>query len=236
MLIKTIFLGFLGLISLFPFSTFAFGEKSLFIGNIIFPSVLEMVPSIRVYYAGRKIVCETDDCGKKVTFSIPEHKQRTVFFMLITPDIEFCSHENTVPFLKLKKNMPYKFFVMELIQVEAPKKKRKPWSNPFEKNMEYTWAIRQLELQLPDGRIPDETIIIRYNPDYICSLEGGNNIEFPKLVIKPDILKIVGSEEKLHEFSNKWFLASLNTDTIHESPSPEIRMNPHSKTVLAMTA
>ncbi len=102
----------------------AFGEKSLFVGNIVFPSTLEMVPSIRVYYAGRKIVCETDDYGKKVTFSIPEQKQRTFFFMLITSDIEFCSHENTVPFLKLKKNAPYKFFVMELIQVEAPKKEK----------------------------------------------------------------------------------------------------------------
>jgi hypothetical protein len=235
MLIKIIFLSFLGLISFLPLSLHGFGEKSLFIGNIVFPSTLEMVPSIRVYYAGRKIVCETDDCGKKVTFSIPEHKQRTFFFMLITSDIEFCSHENTVPFLKLKKNCSYKFFVMEMIQVEVPKKKKKPWANPFEKNIEYAWAIRQLELQLPDNRIPDETIIVCYNPDYIYSLEGGNNIEFPKIVIKPDILKIVGSEAKLHELSNKWFLAALNTDTIHDTPSAEILMNPHSKTRLAMT-
>lgn len=236
MLIKTIFFGFLGLTSLTHSSMHAFGEKSLFVGNIVFPSTLEMVPSIRVYYAGRKIVCETDDYGKKVTFSIPEQKQRTFFFMLITSDIEFCSHENTVPFLKLKKNAPYKFFVMELIQVEAPKKKKRPWANPFEKNMEYTWAIRQLELQLPDGRIPDETIIIRYHPDYVYALEGGNNIEFPKIIIKPDILKLVGSEAKLHELSNKWFLAALNTDTIHDTAPAQIRTNPHSKTVLAMTA
>jgi hypothetical protein len=154
--------------------------------------------------------------------------------MLITPDIEFCSHENTVPFLKLKKNAPYKFFVMELIQVEAPKKKKKPWANPFEKNMEYMWAIRQLDLKLPDDRIPDETIIVRYNPEYIYALEGGNNIEFPKIIVKSDILKIVGSEAKLHELSNKWFLAALNTDTIHDTPPAEIRIAPQSKTVLAM--
>ncbi len=92
--------------------------------------------------------------------------------------------------------------------------------------MEYTWAIRQLELQLPDGRIPDETIIIRYHPDYVYALEGGNNIEFPKIIIKPDILKLVGSEAKLHELSNKWFLAALNTDTIHDTAPAQIRIEP----------
>lgn len=137
MLIKTIIFSFLGLIGLANLPMHAFGEKSLFFGSIFFPSTLEMVPSIRVYYAGRKIVCETDDCGKKITFSIPEHKQRTFFFMLITPEIEFCSHENTVPFLKLKKSAPYKFFVMELIQVEAPKKKR----NLGQIRLKKTWNI-----------------------------------------------------------------------------------------------
>ena len=89
---------------------------------------------------------------------------------------------------------------------------------------------------MPDGRIPDETIIIRYNPDYVQALEGGNNIEFPKIIIKPDILKLVGSEAKLHELSNSWFLAALNTDTIHETAPVRIRVTPQSKTVLAMTA
>ncbi len=232
---SAVIVSFLGLISLLSPSIQAFGQKGLFIGNILFPSTLEMVPNIRIYYAGRKIVCETDDCGKKLTFTIPEQKQRTFFFMLVTPDVEFCSHENTVPFLKLKKNAPYKFFVMELIQVEAPKKRKKPWANPLEKNMEYTWTIKQIELQLPDGRIPDETIIVRYHPDYIYALEGGNNIEFPKIIIKPDIIKLVGSEKKLHEHSNRWFLAALNTDTIHDTVPSEVRMNPHAKTVLAMT-
>ena len=236
MLIKTIILSFLGLISFAHQPLDAFGEKSLFIGNIVFPSTLEMIPNIRVYYAGRKIVCETDDYGKKVTFSIPENKQRTFFFMLITPETEFCSHENTVPFLMLKKNAPYKFYVMELVQIEAPKKKNRPWANPFEKNMEYTWVIKQLDLQLPDGRIPDETIIVRFNPDYVQALEGGNNIEFPKIIIRPDIIKLVGSETKLHELSNRWFLAALNTDTIHDTAPAEVRMHPHSKTILAMAA
>lgn len=235
MLIKALSFGFFGLTLLTSINTHAFGEKSLFIGNIICPSTLEMVPSIRVYYAGRKIVCESDDYGKKITFSIPEQKQRTFFFMLITPEIEFCSHENTVPFLKLKKNAPYKFYAMELIPIQGQKKKKGANANPLEKNIEYTWALRQIDLQLPDGRIPDETIIVRYHPDFIQSISGGNAIELPKIIIRPDILKLVGSEKNLHELSNRWFLAALNTDTIHDTSTCEVRMNPHAKTVLAMT-
>lgn len=236
MVIKTDFFRFLGLISLFlPVFLYATGEKSLFIGTIAFPSAVEIVPNIRVYYAGHKIKSETDECGKKITFTISEQKQRTFFFLLITPDIEFCSHENTVPCLKLKKNIPYKFYVMELVAIEAPKKRKRPGANLMEKNVEFVWIIRQIELNLPDDRIPDETLIVRYHPDYIQSLEGGNHIQFPKIIIRSDILKVTGSEARLHEISNRWFLAALNTDTIHDTVSSEIRINPQSKTVLAMT-
>lgn len=216
----------------------AYGEKGLFIGNIQFPNSLEMVPNVRVYYAGRKIASETDDFGKKIIFSIPELKQRNFFYMLITPDIEFCSHENTVPFLQLKKGSKHKFFAMQLIPYEVPQKKHKKLGNgTFQKSeIAYTWYIKELNLTLADGRIPDDTIIVCYNPEFVQSLEGGNAIEFPKIMIKPDLLKMVGSEAKLHQISNKWFLAALNTDTIHETLQPEFKINPQAKTVIAMTA
>lgn len=205
--------------------------KSLFIGSIQFPSIVEVVPSIRVYYSGRKIMCETDELGKKITFSIPEYKQRTFFYLLIAPSIEFGSHENTVPFLKLQKNCPYKFYGMELVKVETQDKKKKK-SSPFE----YAWIVRELNLCLPDDRIPDDTIIVRYHPDYVQSIEGGNMIEFPKITIRPDILKLTGSEAKLHDISNRWFLAALHTDTIHDPLQSEFFINPTTKTVLAMTS
>jgi hypothetical protein len=233
MVIKTILFGFLGLIAgISSWPAHAFGEKSLFIGNIVFPGTLEMVPSIRIYYAGRKISCENDDYSKKVTFSIPEYKQRTFFFLLITPHIEFASHENTVPFLKLKKGSPYKFFAMELVAQETPKKRKGLGGSETQRT--YSWVIKPIDLSGVDGRIPDETIIVRYNPDFVTALEGGSMIEFPKIIINPDIIKFVGSEAKLHEYSNRWFLASLNTDTIHDTAHSEIRMAPQSKTVLAM--
>ena len=186
MVIRTIFFCCIGLILGRQAPLHAFGEKSFFIGNIVFPSSVEMVPSIRVYYAGRKIVCENDDFGKKVTFSIPEYKQRTFFFLLITPDIAFSSHENTVPFLKLNKKAPYKFFAMELVAQEMPKKRKRSGAN--EKQLNYAWVIKQIDLSVVDGRIPDETIIVRYNPEFVSALEGGSMIEFPKIIINPEMI------------------------------------------------
>lgn len=230
MIKKTIFFLILGLLTMHDAHAYGYG-KSLFVGSIQFPSILEMVPSIRVYYSGRKISCETDELGKKITFSIPEYKQRTFFCLLVAPSIEFGSHENTVPFLKLQKNCPYKFYGMELVKVETQDKKKKKTS-PFE----YTWIVRELNLSLPDDRIPDDTIIVRYHPDYIQSIEGGNMVEFPKIIIRPDILKLTGSEAKLHDISNRWFLAALHTDTIHDPIQSEFLVTPTTKTVLAMTS
>lgn len=236
MVTKLTIFSFLGLILLAP-QLLAYGEKSLFIGSIQFPSILEMVPNVRVYYCGRKISTDIDEFGKKIMYSVPEHKQRTFFYILVTPDIEFGSHENTVPFLKLKKSCPYKFYALQLVPYETPKKQNKKLGNGVERTqIAYTWYVKELDLSVSGGRIPDETIIVCYNPDFIQSVEGGNAIEFPKLVIKPDILKLVGSEEKLHQISNKWFLAALDTDTIHESLQSEFKITPQSKTVIAMTA
>lgn len=228
MMIKSTIFGFLGLIVLI-ISTTLYGQRGLFIGTIQFPNSLSTVPNIRVYYAGQKIVCETNDDTKKVIFSIPELKERGLFYLLICPEIEFCSHENTVPFLKLKRGSTHKFYLLQRVVSENKNKKNKQKTNL----VEYGWVVKEFTLDLPDGRIPDDTIIVQYHPDYIQAIEGGNAIEFPKIIIKNDILTIVGSEQKFHNLCNSWFLSALNTDTIHGSLQQDF-LNTQSKTILAM--
>ena len=208
----------------------SFAQRGLFVGNIQFPNSIHLVPNIRVYYAGHKVNCQKDDNAKKLTFTIPEHKERAFFYLLISPDIEFCSHENTVPFLKLKRNILYKFYALQRVPREATQKKK----IELAATIEYTWVIHELNLDLADGRIPDDTIIVLYSPQYIQSIEGGNAVEFPKISIKHDILKLTGSEELLHEFSNRWFLSALNIDTIHDSIKAESIIKPYAKTIIAM--
>lgn len=222
-------LGLLVLSTTFPMA--GYGQKGVFYGTIQFPTTLEMVPNIRVYYAGHKIVCQPNDGAKQITFEIPEQRQRTFFYLLITPDVEFCSPDNTIPFLRLKKDVPYTFYTLELTLVPSKTKKRK-LSDP---TYDYEWVIKEIDLAtLAGGRIPDDTIIVRYHPHYVQGLEGGNVVEFPKIIIKPDIVKLAGSEVKLHEISDKWFLAALNTDTIHAAPQAEFRPSSQAKTILAM--
>lgn len=222
-------IGFLGLGFL---SQAMANQKGIFYGTVQFPSALELVPNLRVYYAGHKIICETNDATKQQSFAISELRNRTFFYLLITPDVEFCSPDNTIPNLRLKKDRPYKFYTLELTMVPATSKKRKLGDSGFE----YNWIIKELDLaSLTGGKIPDDTIIVCYHPDYVQGLEGGNMVEFPKIIIKPDAVKLAGSEAKFYEQSDRWFLAALNTDTIHDTAQSELRINPHAKTVLAMS-
>lgn len=226
---KSIIIGFLG-VGLCNQAT-ASSPKGVFYGTVQFPNTLEMVPNMRVYYAGHKIICEANDATKQQSFAIPEMRNRTFFYLLITPDIEFCSPDNTIPYLTLKKERPYKFYTLELTMIPAKSKKRKVNDPGFE----YTWIVKEIDLAtVTGGKIPDETIIVCYHPDYIQSLEGGNMVEFPKIIIKPDVAKLAGSEAKLYEQSAKWFLTALNTDTIHDTAQAELRINPQAKTILAM--
>lgn len=227
---KSIMIGFLGLG--FFSEAMAFSPKGVFYGSVQFPNTLEMTPNLRVYYAGHKIICEANDATKQVCFAIPELRNRTFFYLLVTPDIEFCSPDNTIPYLRLKKETPHKFYTLELTMTPSKSKKRKLNDPGFE----YAWIIKEIDLAtITGGKIPDDTIIVRYHPEYILGLEGGNMVEFPKIIIKPNVAKLAGSEAKLYEQSDRWFLAALNTDTIHDTAQSELRINHQAKTILAMS-
>lgn len=208
-----------------------FGQKGIFYGTLQFPTALEMLPNVRAYYSGNKIIPEINESTKQISFAIPEARNRNFFYLLVTTGVEFCSTDNTVPYLRLKKGAPYKFYTLELCAIPSKLKKRKRTDSGFEAS----WTVKEIDLAtINNGKIPDETLIVCYHPDYVQSLEGGSMVELPKLVMRPDMIKLAGSELKLHEQSDKWFLAALNTDTIHDTVQSELRIIPQSKTVLAM--
>jgi len=215
-------------------ATHAAEEKTLFMGTIQFPPTVQVTPSIRIYYAGRKITTEIDQENNRILFSVPEQKNRSFFYLLITPEIRFVSHENTIEYLTLKPGLNHAFFALELMAIQDKAAQKRLKQNPFlPAPVTYTWAVHQLRLNLPSGRIPDETIIVCYDPTYVAKLDGGNAVEFPKIIMKTDLIKVVGSEKKLHDLSTQWFLTALNTDTIHEAPVTQIQLSSQAKTVLA---
>jgi hypothetical protein len=188
---KSIIVGFLGLGLLG--TAMASGPKGVFYGSVQFPNSLEMVPNLRVYYAGNIISCEPNESTKQQSFAIAEQRNRTFFYMLVaTPsDVEFCSPDNTIPYLRLKKDRPYKFYTLELAMSPSKSKKR----NANDPGLDYHWNTKQIDLaSITGGKIPDETIIVGYHPEYVQGFEGGNMVELPKLVIKPNAVKLAGSE------------------------------------------
>ena len=199
--------------------------EALFIGTIQFPNTIKKVPNIRVYCSGHIIKTETDDDSKKLTFSIPESKNKKRFSLLIDPSLQ-----------------EYKFYQFELVKKNAEqngesKDKTKSIKNheqPENHNADYHWVIEEDHLALEDGRIPDDTVIICYKPSYIEGLQGGTKLEFPHIRIKNNILQLAGSEDQLHDTSITLLLSSLDYDTIHRSIRQEIKQD-YQKTLIAPT-
>ena len=203
-------------------------EQTLYIGTIQFPSQVQKTPSIRVYCAGKKLSSMADHEAKRVTFCVPEHKQRTFFYLLVVPPSNFKPRTkqatNTVECWTINPEQPYHLYALELQLVdtnEGPATKRQ-------------WHIQELQWPGSSHQLPDETIIVCYPPEYIKGLEGGSTIELPKIMIKDDVLVLAGSEEKLHQISDQFIMCALDTDALHAPILLEVQDHKLPKTIIAM--
>ncbi|MFZ5953713.1 MAG: hypothetical protein ACOYT8_01285 [Candidatus Dependentiae bacterium] len=216
-------------------NSLSFIEKTVFSGTIQFPLTLKKVPDVRVYCAGRKISGELDHETKKVSFAISDYRQRTFFYMVIV-NAKNMSYEltapktNTIEYLKINPTEPYKFYAIELVLI--PEEKTDNVEQKNNATMVYKWLIKEIELP-QNGRLPDDTIIVCYEPTFVERLDGGSSFEFPKIIVKPDVLKITGSEEKLHQESAKILISALDLDTIHANIRQEVKQFAHPKTIVA---
>lgn len=188
------------------------------VGTIQFPKNIQQIPLIRIYYRGLIIPAERDEQGKKIVYKIPITSTQTHFYLLVTKNLacevrhksELSAH-NTIEFWKISKETPYKFFVLYCLQDEEN-------NNTHDKQH---WAIKEMPLD-ETGRIPDDAIIMRYPAEYIEKLADINSFELPAIMLKPDLLTLIGSQTKLTELSDMLMLASLDTDTFHATLSQEI--------------
>ena len=100
----------------------------------------------------------------------------------------------------------------------------------------YYWIMHEELIDLRSGRIPDYTIVILYEPSFFeRDLTGGSSVYLPKLMISSNILKRVGSEEKLHEISTRFLLSALNADTLHTSPQYAIEQHKDTNRIMVVT-
>jgi hypothetical protein len=215
-----------------------FGQnKKMIWGAIQFPKTLTSIPDMRIYYSGQRIKCETQQESKRVTFAIPDSSQKNQFKILITDKVEFASEYNVIKYLKVRHNTPYKFYVATLTQQKIPLCSLEQLDDDGinSKNI-LTWHIQEYPNALEKERIPDDTIIICLKASYIEKLDGSNETMLPIIKIRPDIIMLAGSEQRIHDQANELILSLLDYDTIHAAMhQEEVHPANNPKTVLAIT-
>lgn len=201
-------------------------EKTLRLGTIQFPHSITRVPSMRIYYAGHKIPTAHDNEGRKITFTLNTNVQK--IHVVVTPNISFHTvpNENIVDFLKA--DVDYKYWVMTLDKKTCKKDGVTVTVDP----VEYEWSTKTE--QLVDGRIPDEAIIICYDPAYINGVVGGSSFELPTIQIRDNVVQLAGSESQLQDASAKLLLSCIDFDTIHTAIRREVKTEGHPKIILAL--
>jgi hypothetical protein len=228
---KTVLMTLLILISLNIGAT-----TSLMVGTIQFPHSIKTIPMVRVYSCGKKIpfqLCEADNEAKQFMFRVPQLIKQTRFCVLVTQEVHFAAHaskdqtrkNNTIDYLKVIPGQPYKFYELALTNTLDEHDKTIP-----------TWAIKNRALDPHTGKIPDEAIIICYDPNCIATLSGGSAFEFPTITLKPDLIALLGSEVELQNLSNKLLLSAIDSDTVHATITPKYQQKISPKSAMTLVA
>jgi len=230
------------LLLLMPISTYAytrFARKDLLMmGTMQFPSCIKTVPSVRMYCSGNKIACEVDKEGKRLHFSITDNQVGQSFFLVIADSIQWVkSEENTIEYLKIDPKKPYKLYSSTFTEQKQEAKPEDDSGYNYQDNdhqqPRYAWNIEDAHIS-ENGKIPDHAIIICYNADFIEGLEGGNARELPRILVKSDILTLVGSETALQEASIMSILSGIDSGTIHSTVKQQVKAG-YNRTILALT-
>lgn len=213
--------------------------KTVYYGTIQFPMNLRTLPAIRIYYKGRRISGETNNDTKKASFNIVDENPQNSFHLLFTEHLQFETEQseqggqsNVIKYLKVPENSHYKFYTLSLAN-------NNPFLEEAAENVsnKMRWHIRKHgKAALHNGIIPDNTIIVCLDPDYVEKVEGGSTTTLPTIKIRSDIVTFVGSEEKIHEKSDELQLSLvMDCDAIHAAVQQEIRPKFERKMIVALT-
>lgn len=212
-------------------------NTTIYVASVQFPSAIKELPSIRAYFAGRKISGEPD--GDQLLFTIETDRSMRKLYLLVVEDVSFAFDE-TVQHLKLKPDTRYKLWSLELMHKKnsnyVPHKLAGGIKLNGDDSSPYFWIMHEELIDMRTGRVPDYAIVILYDPSFFeTDLIGGSSVYLPKLMISSNILKRVGSEEKLHEISTRFLLSALNCDTLHATPKYAIEQHPTTNRIMVVT-
>jgi hypothetical protein len=185
--------------------------KNIIMGCIQLPRDLQQMPAIRIYCGGRHIKGEIDELGHQIRFNIPKSADQNQFYVLITEHIgfELCDRVEqgyVVRHQKLLPNTTYKLFEVTYNNTAVFD----------EKNVKkQVWTVVEKRLPMTDLRIPDHTIIVRYNPIFIDTMVEKNEFELPTILFKHNSVLLAGSEKAFQDLAAAMIIASIDADTLH---------------------
>lgn len=173
--------------------------------NIVFPGMRSQ--GIKIYYGGSIVQSEQDD--DKISFFIKNTPQeKKIFLLVINPaHLEYNLKkgpsglfQNTIQSRTIIAEKDYKLYVIT--------------------STHGTWQIEECELN-ETRTIPDNTLIVFYNPDYISHLDLNleNSIN---MYIKNNVIDIADGIEQLWREEIKYLLDTLHTDPLYYQPKEKI--------------
>ena len=169
--------------------------------------------------------------NKKIQFTVAEDKSCRRFFLLITKSITPDIDDNTVKHIIIDPKQDYKFYELNIYTNQELA------INPISKQQEvretYSWMIQNRRINR-DGIIPDDTLIMIFNPNYIESIGHSTSLELPKIIIKKNILELSGSEQKLTDENNELLLSCLDLNILHTDPASKVKPEYKKKLIVAM--
>lgn len=183
-------------------------------------TTVQSIHSPRIYHCG-KIIPTYPHGGTKITFDIAKNNTQNRFFLLIVEEfskkwktaLEEDDYQNTVDHLRVKKDAPYKFFILDLVQDEQDTQDQSIEALVKAEQKTYHWEIHQETLP-EDGSIPDSAIIIYYLPEMFKEIKGGSLLDLPTIYFNNECFA-QNDTNTMQDALLKLQLAAIDTDTIH---------------------
>jgi hypothetical protein len=173
--------------------------------------------SLPVYYKGHKI-----DLTQGWT-KLPECAEPCTFSLLITENVDFVAKGNTVRYLKRIPDQNHVWYDLTLSFHDEPKDENVDHTeSPAPSKKTYSWSIEKHDSDETPERIPEHTIVLLTNPDFIDSLKtetslpGAIDIVLPTIVFKDDIDPELFQESVLNILMGP----AMGLGAIHRKDSP----------------
>lgn len=211
--------GSLGCLPALPRQLLEYEESKVpFIGDIVFQN--EVDPDLCLYFKGNKIqldinhdkkikrigqVLPAQELMKVVPYAFNELKTTQNLHILICSKPEFASDNNTVNYVYVPQNVPYKFYT--LLAKRAYDEERKEHV--------YCWDVRQQQLSV-ERIIPDNTLIFLFDANFVQGLEirtwplNSNVRILPSIIVNQNI----GQQDIIRAIVQARMIA-IDFDTIH---------------------